>query len=127
MAKQPTAHVNSDGTHVHLTNPDIPDSSWWCPIEVADVYVDGRGWVHAPPPDTSLDGLFDDSTPEGDAQTGFDPAEHTVAEINTHLAEHADTAPGEVDRVLALERAGQDRKTVVDPRDQVDDRGDNDE
>lgn len=114
-------YPNAEGTHTHLEHPEMPGQGWWCPVGVADTFVEARGWKHTPPPDTSLDGLFDTSTAEGANQTGFDPAEHDVPDVNAHLEEmHAAGADGEVNRVLELERAGKNRKTVVDPREPVD-------
>jgi hypothetical protein len=40
---------------------------------------------------------------------GFDPADHTVAEVQQYLVDHPDDA----ERVLALERAGKNRATLV--------------
>lgn len=39
----------------------------------------------------------------------FDPADWTVAEVEAHLAEH----PDERDAILAAERAGKNRSTLV--------------
>ena len=51
-------------------------------------------------------------TSETSTETEFDPAEHTVDEVNDHLQE-AD--PAEVERVLQEEAAGKDRATVHAP------------
>lgn len=107
---------NADGTHVFVRNTASGDE-WECPAGYLPVAL-VRGFELTVPRDRSLDGLFDESTAEpAGQQTGFDPAEHTVDEVNTHLRLYGETSPGEVDRVLELERAGQNRKTVVDPRD----------
>ena len=45
----------------------------------------------------------------GAAPLGFDPGEHTVAEVEAYLAEH----PDETDTVLAAEAAGKNRTTLV--------------
>jgi hypothetical protein len=42
-------------------------------------------------------------------KSGFDPGEHTVAEVQEYLAAH----PGETDAVLAAEKAGKARATLV--------------
>jgi hypothetical protein len=55
-----------------------------------------------------------------EAQTGtddppapqYDPADHTVAEVNDYLSTHADD-PTEVDRVLNAERAGRARVGIL--------------
>lgn len=115
MAKQQPVY-NTAGTHVHLFNPET-GGQWECPADpdLLDLYVNKRGWEYAQPRDDSLDGLFDESTAEGADQTGFDPGKASVDEVNAHLAQFA-SAPGEVERVLELERAGRNRKTVTDPR-----------
>lgn len=109
--------LNAAGTHVWMQNPET-GGTWECPVDYAETAVD-RGWVYTEAYDDSLDGLFDqpgtgpgEELEGGAIQTGFDPSEHTVAEINDHLAQHAESAPGEVERVLELERAGQNRTTV---------------
>jgi hypothetical protein len=63
-----------------------------------------RGWVLAKP--------VEEDEPGDEA--GFDPSNHTVAEVNAHLAEHAEDAD-EVARVLALESEGKGRKSVTAP------------
>jgi len=112
MAKQ-KLHYNAAGTHVHVVHEET-GGRWECPVDYLPT-AQLRGWEPAEPEDTSLDGLFDDSTAEGEQQTGFDPAEHGVDEISEHLALHAEASPGEVMRVIELERAGKNRKTVVVP------------
>lgn len=106
---------NEAGTHVFVRNTDS-GQEWECPADYLPVALE-RGFELTVPRDKSLDGLFDESTAEpAGQQTGFDPAEHTVEEINAHLRQYGEASPGEVDRVLELELAGQNRKTVVDPR-----------
>lgn len=105
MAKRKPV-FNEAGTHVFVRNIETGDE-WECPAGYLEVAL-GRGFELCEPRDRSLDGLFD--------QTGFDPSEHTVEDVNEHLAAHAASSPGEVSRVLALEEAGQNRKTIVDPR-----------
>ena len=103
--KQQQPRYNDAGTHVYTLSPD--GEEWECPVDYLPVAL-ARGFELVEPRDKSLDGLFD--------QTGFDPADHTVAEVNEHLVAHAASAPGEVARVLSLEQAGQNRSTIVDPR-----------
>lgn len=112
-----TAVLNADGTHVHMTHPDT-GGAWDCPVEYAAI-AQTRGWVFADPRDDSLDGLFDEpvNTPgavlEGGAvQTGFNPDDHTVGEVNDYLAT-VDPAGGEAARVLELERNGKNRSTIT--------------
>lgn len=120
MSKQQKPIHNEAGTHVFVRNTSSGDE-WECPNGYLKVAL-ARGFELTVPRDKSLDGLFDESTAEPvGQQTGFDPSAHTVDEVNAHLVEHTDSSPGEVERVLALEVAGKDRKTVVDPRLPVDD------
>lgn len=113
MPQQPIH--NAAGTHVFVRNTSSGDE-WECPNDYLQVAL-LRGFELCEPRDKSLDGLFDESTAEPTGQqTGFDPSTRTVEEINDHLAEHAFSSPGEVERVLELEKAGKDRKTVIDPR-----------
>ena len=51
--------------------------------------------------------------PEGDT---FDPGEHTVAEVEAYLAKH----PDESDAVLAAERDGKNRVSLVGEDDDED-------
>ena len=44
-----------------------------------------------------------------DVAPTYDPSEHTVDEVNAHLA---DADPDEVDRIIAAERAGKDRSSI---------------
>lgn len=109
MSAKTKLTYNDSGTHAWVKHNES-GGVWACPIDYLDV-AKLRGWEPTDAPDTSLDGLFDSSE-----QTGFDPSKRTVDEVNAHLAKHADSAPGEVARVLELERNGKDRATVVDPR-----------
>lgn len=106
-------HYTDSGTHVHVIHEET-GGRWECPIDYLPT-ARLRGWEPAEPEDHDLDGLFDDSSAEGEQQTGFDPAEHDVAQVSAHLARHADASPGEVLRVLELERAGKNRKTIEVP------------
>lgn len=106
-------HYNGAGTHVHVVHSET-GGRWECPLDYLPT-AQLRGWEPVPPEDHTLDGLFDDSSAEGENQTGFDPAEHGVDDVTAHLAKFAEASPGEVLRVLELERAGKNRKTVVVP------------
>jgi hypothetical protein len=110
MAKAEQLHYNDAGTHVFVVDQD--GNEWECPVAHLPV-ARLQGFTPTAPRDRSLDGLID--------QTGFDPADHSVDEVNSYLAEHADASPGEVVRVLTLEQAGQNRKTIKDPRIATDD------
>lgn len=106
-------HYNTDGTHVHVIHQET-GGRWECPVDYLPV-AQLRGWEPVEPEDHDLDNLFDDTSAEGEGQTGFDPSEHTVDEVDAHLAAHAEATPGEVVRVLELERAGRNRKTITVP------------
>jgi hypothetical protein len=51
----------------------------------------------------------DPATPLGGDAEGFDPGEHTVAEVEEYLEQH----PDERDAVLELERSGKNRTTLI--------------
>lgn len=46
---------------------------------------------------------------EAQAITSYDPAAHSIAEVNQHLEEH----PEELSAILALEREGKNRSTLI--------------
>ena len=108
-----TLHYNDAGTHVLVYNPET-DARWECPPDYLPV-AKARGWQPAEPEPDEYADVFAESTAEGEGQTGFDPAEHSVDEVSAHLAKHAESSPGEVERVLDLERAGKNRKTIAVP------------
>lgn len=112
MSKLTEPILNATGTHAFVTTPS--GDEWECPLDYLPVAL-ARGFSLTEPRDKSLDGLFDDSTAEGANQTGFDPGKATLKEVNAHLKSHL-TSPGEIERVLALEVAGQNRPSVEDPR-----------
>lgn len=112
MAKQ-KLHFNSAGTHVHVAHEET-GGRWECPVDYLPT-AQLRGWEPAEPQADNLDGLFDDASAEGEEQTGFNPADHGVDEVSEHLAAYAEASPGEVVRVLELERAGKNRKTIEVP------------
>lgn len=109
-AKKQQQHYNAAGTHVLVHNPET-GGRWECPPDYLPVAL-LKGFELAEPDDEpDLTGLQDEE-PE---QTGFDPSDHTGAEVEEHLATHAESSPGEVVRVLELERAGKNRKTITVP------------
>lgn len=57
-----------------------------------------------------LDLIGDGDDDEGDELSDFDPKDHTVAEVEDHLKDSPDA---EKERVLALEREGRNRSTLV--------------
>lgn len=61
-----------------------------------------------PPLDLSHDDLV--THPEPDLDTPFDPGEHTISQVLSHLDEH----PEDLDSVIALERSGKQRVTILD-------------
>lgn len=113
MSKTQEPVLNAAGTHTFVKNSET-GGEWECPNDYLKVAL-SRGFELTEPRDTSLDGLFDESSAEGANQTGFDPGKETVKAVNEHLAEHLGS-PGEIERVLELEKAGQDRPGVKDPR-----------
>jgi hypothetical protein len=102
-------YYNAAGTHILTVSPT--GDRWDCPPDYLPVAL-LKGFKLAEPDDApDLTGL-QDQEPE---QTGFNPADHTVAEVNEHLALHAESSPGEVVRVIELERAGKNRTSIAVP------------
>jgi hypothetical protein len=100
--------------HTWLRNPDT-GGIWACPNRLVDHYKD-RGWVDSDPPEEEQPtvGEFasaaDAPAPATKDEPQFDPATHTVAEIEEHLAEHPDDA----ERVVEAEEASdKPRKSIV--------------
>lgn len=94
-------------THVRLSNPET-GGVWDCPADVVDVYK-ARGWEET---DKALPEELIDTTTDFQA-SDFDPADHTVAEVNEHLA---NSDPNEVERVLGLEASGKNRSSIAAPK-----------
>lgn len=91
---------------VRLENPET-GGVWDCPADYADI-ARARGWVDT---DKPLPG--EDAEDLGDRPTAdFDPANHTVVEVNAYLAQ---ATPDEVERVLDLEASGKNRSTIAAP------------
>jgi hypothetical protein len=104
----------TDQTHVWVKHEET-GGVWACPAEYLPI-AELRGWEPVDAPDDSLEGLFDPSPLGRESEpepTGFDPDQHTVKEVQEHIAKHRENAPGEVERVLELERAGQNRTTIT--------------
>lgn len=97
---------NDAGTHVHVRH-QVHGGVWECPSDFLAAARE-QGWEPYDP--------ADDTTPPK-VESGFDPAEHTVPQVNAHLEAHAEDSPGEVARVLELEAAGKNRSGIKDPRD----------
>lgn len=102
-------NYNEAGTHVLVKHSET-GGRWESPVDYLPV-ARMLGWEPAAPEENPLEGLVDEE-PE---QTGFDPSKFSAAEVSEHLAAHAEASPGEVVRVLELERAGKNRKSVVVP------------
>lgn len=116
MSSQQKPVYNADGTHVFTKAPET-GQEWECPVAYLPTAL-ARGFELTKPRDRSLDGLFDEATAEGPNQTGFNPADHNVegeGGVNAYLEANL-ASPGEIARVLDLERAGKNRVSVVDPR-----------
>lgn len=107
---------NEAGTHVFVTN-EATGGYWECPVDYLPI-ARVTGWAPCERRDDSLAGLFDPGVVTGlpavAEVTGFNPDDHNVPEVNDHLAQHAESSPGEVARVLELEAAGQNRKGIVE-------------
>jgi hypothetical protein len=69
-------------------------------------HFEARGWVVMDEPPVEDEGHLKDAA---EAEAEFDPSEHTVAEVQDHMAEYPDDA----DRVLDAEAAGKNRVTLT--------------
>lgn len=92
---------NEAGTHILMKNPET-GGVWAAPPD-AIPYLELRGWEPTTAEENILAGLVDDQ---------FDPSETSAKAVSEHLAS---ASPEEVNRVLELERAGKNRKSVVVP------------
>lgn len=50
------------------------------------------------------------SSVQAEQDTGFDPGEHTVADVQTYITDH----PDEVDAIYEAEQSGKARSTLLD-------------
>jgi hypothetical protein len=107
-------------THVRVENPDT-GGVWDCPADYLPVAL-ARGWVESDKPlpgegeeyPAAVEEVDEEAEAElAKAQAPFDPADHTVAEVQDYLDTHGDSPPGEGDRVLDAERAGKNRVTLT--------------
>jgi hypothetical protein len=106
--------INDLGTHVHVHNAET-GGYWDCPISYLPI-ARQRGWEPAERIDEGqpINAIADAQPVE---PVLFDPSAPgvTAEDVSAHLAAHAEADPGEVERVLGLERAGKNRKTITVP------------
>jgi hypothetical protein len=100
------------GLWVRVENPET-GGVWDCPVDYLPV-AKARGWVESDKPLPGEGQEYPEPAAavfvvDFDAPGEFDPSEHTVAEVEDHLAEYPDDA----DRVLDAERAGKNRVTLT--------------
>jgi hypothetical protein len=107
-------------THVRVENPET-GGVWDCPVDYLPV-AKARGWVESDKPlagegeeyPAAVEAVDEEAEAElAAAQAPYDPADHTVAEVQDYLETHADSPPGEGDRVLEAERAGKNRVSLT--------------
>lgn len=100
-------------THVRLENPET-GGVWDSPIDYAPI-ARARGWVDSDKAlaEEEVDTTKDPATPVADVPAGFNPDEHTVAEVKEYLDALPAYKTDERDRVVELERAGKNRSTVT--------------
>lgn len=107
MSEQPTDDlpVNDTGTHVLTEAPS--GVLWECPLGYLET-AKANGYT-----------VVGAKVAEAHQQIGiplFDPADHTVEQIDQHLAEAAENGDvDEIERVLAAEAAGKNRTSITDP------------
>jgi hypothetical protein len=83
---------------------------WESPTALVEHYK-AYGWEVMDDTPTPVDTAVVEAaeTAEAAGPAGFDPGEHTVAEVQEYLAEH----PDDEDRVLDAELAGKNRVTLT--------------
>lgn len=101
-----------EGTHTWVRNPET-GGVWECPNVALEAYL-ARGWELADEP-VDPDVTSTAPVPEADL---YDPSQHTADEVNEYLAGLEDS-PEEHSRVVALEIAGKNRKSVVGSSDET--------
>jgi hypothetical protein len=100
-------------THVRMENPDT-GGVWDCPVDYLPT-AKARGWIESDKPLAGEGEEYPEPVAEADveadeeAELEFDPSEHTVAEVEDHMAENPDDA----ERVLDAERAGKNRVSIT--------------
>lgn len=101
--------LNETGTHVLTVAPS--GVAWECPIGYLETAREhGYKVVGEDEYDAAANAEF------LAIANPFNPADHTVVEVNEHLAQaFAAGNVEEVERVLDAEAAGQDRSTINDP------------
>lgn len=107
-----TLPLNDTGTHVHVYNAET-GGYWDCPISYLAT-ARQRGWEPAERIDEGqpINAIADAQPVEAPL---YDPANDDVDGVSGHLALYAEIDPGEVERVLDLERNGKNRKTITVP------------
>jgi hypothetical protein len=100
-------------THTYLVNPDTK-GAWRCPDALVDLYVKKRGWKVAPDPEAAED-IPPAPAPvlETEEPTAFDPTGKKVKDVLAYIDPLRESHPGEVARVLLLERQGEQRPTIL--------------
>lgn len=96
---------------VRLENPET-GGVWDAPLDYAPI-ARARGWVDSDKPVDDEDTTRDSAVSPADVPAGFNPDEHTVAEVNDYLDALPDDKADERDRVVELERAGKNRTGIT--------------
>lgn len=85
-----------------LYSPDGRPYSTTSPTEITRLKA-GYGYTDTPPEQLAV------AAPDGTPPQVFDPAEHTVDQVNAFIAEHPELA----DAIVAAERQGKNRSSIV--------------
>lgn len=107
-AYQPGDPVHDDNVQANGYEPGVQVAR--AGSEQADAALRGLGMLPAVGEPTPVVGPDDPAPPP--VGGGFDPAERTVEDVNTHLDNH----PDQVDAVLAAERVGKHRAGIMHGR-----------
>jgi hypothetical protein len=100
-------------THTFMVNPETK-GEWRCPNALVDIY-EKRGWKKAKDPEDVADAVSAPPAPVADdvEPTAFDPAGQKVKDVLAYIDPLRDSHPGEVARVLLLERQGENRPSIT--------------
>ena len=87
---------------ITLYSPDGRPYSTASPTEITRLKA-GYGYTETPPEQVAV------AAPGGTPSEVFDPAEHTVDQVNAFIAEHPELA----DAIVAAERQGKNRSSIA--------------
>lgn len=99
-------------THTFMVNAETK-GEWYCPDPLVETY-EKRGWKKAKDPEEVPDAVSAPPAPVADEEpTAFDPTGQKAKDVLAYIDPIRDSHPGEVARVLLLERQGENRPSIT--------------